>query len=34
MLCDIYAIVENGRVYVLEKMNVKCWGILFILIKM
>ena len=26
MLCDIYAIVEKGRVYVEDKMNIECWG--------
>ena len=27
MLCDRYAIVRKGRVYVVEKMNVECWGL-------
>ena len=31
MLCDMYAIVEKGRV---DKMNVECWGLFLILIKM
>ena len=34
MLCDICAIVEKGRVYVVDKMNVECWGLFLILIKM
>ena len=33
MLCDIYAIVEKGRVYVVDKMNVERWGLFLILIK-
>ena len=34
MLCDIYAIEEKGRVYVVGKINVECWGLFLILIKM
>ena len=26
MLCDLYAIVEKGRVYGVDKMNVECGG--------
>ena len=33
MLCDIYTIVEEDRVYVVEKMNVECWHLFLILIK-
>ena len=33
MLCDIYTIVEKGRVYVVDKMNAECWGLFLILIK-
>ena len=34
MLCDLYAIVEKGRVYVVDKMTVECWGLFLRLIKM
>ena len=34
MLCDLYPIVEKSRVYVVDKMNVECWGRFLILIKM
>ena len=33
MLCDIYAIVEKGRVHVAEKKNLECWGLFLMLIK-
>ena len=33
MLCDIYAIVEKGRVCLVDKMNVECWGLFLILKK-
>ena len=26
MLSDLYAIVEKDIVYVVDKMNVECWG--------
>ena len=34
MLCDIYPIVEKGRVHVVDKINVECWGLFLMLIKM
>ena len=34
MLCDLYAIIEKARVYVVNKMNVECWGLFLIPIKM
>ena len=34
MLCDLYANIEKGRVYVVDKLNVECWGLFLILIKM
>ena len=34
ILCDIHAIVEKGRVYVVDKMNVECWDLYLMLIKM
>ena len=34
MLCDIYAIAEKSREYVVDKINVECWGLFLILIKM
>ena len=33
ILCDIYTIVEMGSVYIVDKMNVKCWGLFLILMK-
>ena len=30
MLCDIYVIVEKGRVYVVDKMNIECWDLYMI----
>ena len=33
MLCDLYVIVEKGRVYVVDKMNVEGWGQFLMLIK-
>ena len=33
MLCDTYTIVEKGRVYLVDKMNVGCWGLFLILKK-
>ena len=32
-LYDLYAIVVKDRVYVVDKMNVECWGLLLTLIK-
>ena len=34
MLYDLYAIVENDRVYVVDKINVGCWGLFSVLIKL
>ena len=34
MLYDLYAIVEKDRVYVVDKMNVECWSLFLMLIKM
>ena len=34
MLYDLYAIVEKGWMYVLDKMNVECWGQFLMFIKM
>ena len=34
MMCDLYAIVEKGRVCVVDKMNVECWGRFLMLLKM
>ena len=34
MLYDLYAIVEKDRVYVVDKINVECWGLFLMLIKM
>ena len=34
MLCDLYTIVEKGRVYLVDKMKVECWGLFLMLIKM
>ena len=31
ILCDIYTIVEKGRVHVVGKKNVECWGLFLIL---
>ena len=25
MLCDLYTVIEKGRVYQVDKMNVGCW---------
>ena len=33
MLCDIHAIVEKGKGYVVDKMNEECCGLFLILIK-
>ena len=33
MLCDIYTIIEKGKVCVVDKMNVECWSLFLILIK-
>ena len=32
-LYDLYAIVVKDRVYVVDKMNVECWGLLLTPIK-
>ena len=34
MLCDNYVIVEKDRGYVVDKMNIECWSLLLIHIKM
>ena len=33
MLYDLYDIVVKDRVYVVDKVNVECWGLLSTLIK-
>ena len=33
ILYDLYAIIGKGRVYVVDKMNVKCWGLFLMLIE-
>ena len=33
MLYDLYTIVVKDRVYVVDKMNVECWGLLVKLMK-
>ena len=34
MLYDLYTIVGKDRVYVVDKMNVDCWGLFLMFIKM
>ena len=33
MLCDVYTIVEKGRVNVVRKMNEEYWGLFSVIIK-
>ena len=33
MLYDLYTIVVKDRVYMVDKMNVECWGLLLTPIK-